>query len=641
MGVVERHREVWLESINDPRGFWTKVATEIEWFKKWETALDENNPPFYRWFVGGKLNITYNCLDRHIRSGRGNKPALIWVGSDGQVLTLTYSDLLRKVSQLSEALRKIGVRKGDRITVYMPMVPEAMIVILSVARIGAVHNVVFSGFGIQALAERIRDSDSRVVMTADAMLRRGSMLHLKERVDEAVDRAGCVERVIVYSRLGTEVKMREGRDYWYHELLEEVQPTTTTEPEHASSEDPLFILYTSGTTGRPKGVLHLHGPYTVWAYAHNKWLFNWQDEDVFFSTPDIGWINGHSYSTYGPLLNGATVLWYEDAADYPHPGIWWEIVDKFRVTSMWVAPTAVRLLMKYGDQVPRRYSLESLKILVSAGEILGSEAWRWLSENVARDREDCYVIETWGQTENSGFIAAPGGFGIAGGIAYRQGSVGMPYPGINIKILDDQGRTLSPGERGNIVILPPTPPAFMGTVWSEPKRYIESYWSRFKGVYSTGDYGYSDNDGYVYVLGRTDDVIKIAGHRLAPADVENIVALHPAVAEAAVVSVPDPVKGEVLAVFASPKVEAITNKGKLIEELRELIKRELGGIAVIGHIALVDKLPRTRTGKIMRRMLRAILLSQEIGDVSTLEEEASVEEVRMAVERLREELTGH
>jgi 4-hydroxybutyrate---CoA ligase (AMP-forming) len=638
---LELYRQLYGESVRDPEGFWSKVAAELVWYRKWDQTLDSSSHPFYRWFVGGEINVSENCLDRHVREGRGGKKALIWCGSNGEMRSFSYSDLLEEVRRFSSSLRALGIGRGDRVTIYMPMVPEAMVSMLSVAMIGAVHSVVFSGFGVGALAERIRDSGSRLVVTADGMFRRGKVIELKRIVDEAVEQAGTVEKVVVVRRVGLkDVPMREGRDHWYHELVSRPVNGRDAEPERVRSEEPLFILYTSGTTGRPKGVVHLHGPYTVWAYAHNKWLFGWGEGDVFFSTPDIGWINGHSYSTYGPLLNGATVLWYEDAPDYPHPGIWWEIVDRFRVTSMWVAPTAVRLLMRYGDEVPKRYDLSSLKIVVSAGEILGLEAWRWLRQNVAKGRDDCHVIETWGQTENSGFIAAPLGFGIAGGIRYKQGSVGLPYPGIKIRILSDRGEVLGPGERGNVVIEPPVPPAFMYSVWGDPERYVRTYWSRFEGFYLTGDYGYVDEEGYVYILGRVDDVVKVAGHRLAPADIENAVAKHPAIAEAAAVSVPDPVRGEVLAVFVTPRKDVSFEPQRLAEEVRELVRKEVGPVAVIGSVYVVDRLPRTRTGKIMRRVLRAVLTGSQLGDLSTLEDEASVEEVRAAVESLMRSVEG-
>ncbi|MCS7118182.1 MAG: acetate--CoA ligase [Thaumarchaeota archaeon] len=637
--VIAAHRRVWEESLRDPEKFWAGVASELEWFRSWDVTLDDTDPPFYRWFVGGRTNICFNCLDRNVKAGKANKVALIWVGSDRQVRQLTYRDLLREVTEFSAALKSLGLKKGDRVTVYMPMIPEAMVAMLSVARLGAVHSVVFSGFGVQALADRIIDSQSRFVVTADAMFRRGKVIHLKEVVDEAATRSGCVEGVIVVKRAGIDVKVNRSTDYWYHDLLSEVGKVACVEPEQLRSEEPLFILYTSGTTGKPKGVLHLHGQYMVWAYAHNKWLFSWGDNDVFFSTPDIGWINGHSYSTYGPLLNGATVLWYEDAPDHPHPGIWWEIVDRYEVTSMWVAPTAVRLLMRYGDEVPGRYSLRSLGILVSAGEILGEEVWKWLRRNVAKQRDDCHVIETWGQTENSGFIAAPGGFGIAKGIAYRPGSVGLPYPGIRIGVVDDSGRVLGAGERGNVVVYPPTPPAFMFTIWGDPERYVGTYWKKF-GAYLTGDYGYIDAEGYVYILGRVDDVVKVAGHRLAPADVENVAYRHPAVAECAVVSVPDPVKGEALVVLITPKVGLSVDKERLAEEVRELVRREMGAVAVVEKVFVVERLPKTRTGKIMRRVVRAVLTGIEPGDLSTLEDEASVMEVLEASRSLERELSG-
>ncbi len=532
-------------------------------------------------------------------------------------------------------LRRLGVRRGDRVVIYMPMIPEAMFTMLAAARLGAVHVVVFSGFGSAALAQRIRDSGAKVVVTADGMERRGKRINLKGIVDEAVEEAGGVERVVVHRVTGESVEMREGRDVWAEELLRDIPDGVRVDPVMVRAEEPLFILYTSGTTGKPKGMVHLHGQYMVWTYAHTRWLFGFYDNDVFFVPVDIGWINGHTYATYGPLLNGSTVVWYSDAPDYPHPGVWWEIVDRYKVDMMWVAPTAVRLLIRYGDEVPKRYRLDSLRLIVSAGEILGREPWRWLREHICRNRPDCHVIETWGQTENSGFITAPGGYGLVGGIAYREGSVGLPYPGIDLHVLRDDGSEAAPGEKGHIVIKAPVPPAFAYGVWGDPERYVKTYWSRFPGYYYTGDYGYVDEDGYVYILGRADDVLKVAGHRLGPAEVENTVLEHPAVAEAAVVGVPDELRGTVLAVFVVPRMDVEVDRARLAEEIRGLIRRKYGPVAVLKGVYVVDKLPKTRTGKILRRVLRAVLTGAPLGDLSTLEDEAGVEEVRRAVEEFR------
>ncbi|BES81039.1 acetate--CoA ligase [Pyrodictium abyssi] len=633
--LIEQQKRIVEESLRDPQGFWEKVARELYWARRWDTTLDDSDPPFYRWFVGGVTNITYNILERNIERGLGNKAALVWRGGEGEERVIRYSDLLREVNRYAAMLRSLGVKRGDRVVVYMPIVPEAMYTMLAVARLGAVHVVVFSGFGSAALAQRIRDSGARVVVTADGMTRRGKVIPLKPVVDEAAAEAGGVEKVVVHRVAGNEVEMKPGRDVWAHEELEKLPRRVRLDHVMVRSEEPLFILYTSGTTGKPKGMVHLHGQYMVWAYAHTRWLFGFLDNDVFFVPVDIGWINGHTYATYGPLLNGSTVVWYSDAPDYPGPWVWWDIVDSYSVDMMWVAPTAVRLLIRYGDEVPRRYSLETLRLIVSAGEILGLEPWRWLVENVCRRRPGCHVVETWGQTENSGFITAPGGYGLVGGIAYRRGSVGLPYPGIDLRVLRDDGSEAAPGEKGHIVVKAPVPPAFAYGVWGDRERYIKTYWSLFPGYYYTGDYGYVDEDGYVYILGRADDVVKVAGHRLGPAEIENTVLEHPSVAEAAVVGVPDELRGTVLAVFVVPRMDVQVDRARLAEEVRGLVRKKYGPIAVLKGVYVVDKLPKTRTGKILRRVLRAVLTGAPLGDLSTLEDEAGVEEVRRAVEEFR------
>ena len=633
--LIEAQKRIVEESLRDPEGFWSRVAGELWWRRRWDRTLDDTNPPFYRWFVGGETNITWNIFERNFARGLANKAALVWRSGRGEERVLRYWDLYREVNRYAEMLRRLGVRRGDRVVIYMPMIPEAMFTMLAVARLGAVHVVVFSGFGSAALAQRIRDSGAKLVVTADGMERRGKRINLKGIVDEAVEEAGGVERVVVHRVTGESVEMREGRDVWAEELLRDIPDGVRVDPVMVRAEEPLFILYTSGTTGKPKGMVHLHGQYMVWTYAHTRWLFGFYDNDVFFVPVDIGWINGHTYATYGPLLNGSTVVWYSDAPDYPHPGVWWEIVDRYKVDMMWVAPTAVRLLIRYGEEVPRRYRLDSLRLIVSAGEILGREPWRWLREHICRNRPDCHVIETWGQTENSGFITAPGGYGLVGGIAYREGSVGLPYPGIDLHVLRDDGSEAAPGEKGHIVIKAPVPPAFAYGVWGDPERYVKTYWSRFPGYYYTGDYGYVDEDGYVYILGRADDVLKVAGHRLGPAEVENTVLEHPAVAEAAVVGVPDELRGTVLAVFVVPRMDVEVDRARLAEEIRGLIRRKYGPVAVLKGVYVVDKLPKTRTGKILRRVLRAVLTGAPLGDLSTLEDEAGVEEVRRAVEEFR------
>lgn len=607
--------EFWRKSITYPEIFWESVAEELFWKKRWDKPLEGSNPPFYRWFVGGITNIVYNILERHSK----NKPAIIWFNSELKSHIITYGELSQEVDKWACLLKKVGVQQGDRVTIYMPMIPQAAYAMLAVAKIGAVHNVVFSGFSVRALSERILDSSSKIVLTVDAMRRRGKVIKLAEIALKAAGNA----KVIVFNYLGEKI---DGDFVQAENLFEKCDIEYTW----VQSDDPLFILYTSGTTGKPKGIYHGHGSYMVWTYAHTKWFFGFEKGDILFSTADIGWINGHTYGLYGPLLNGSTVVWYEDAPDYPHPGAWWEIVDRSKATFIWLSPTAVRLLMRYGEEWPAKYSLESLKMVVSAGEILGKEAWKWLKRHVCKNRQECHVVETWGQTENSGFIAAPGGYGV-GGVRYKEGSVGLPYPGIDIRIYDDNGKELPPGVKGHVVVLPPTPPAFALGVWGNPARWLEAYWSKFPGVYYTGDVGIKDEEGYIYILGRADDVIKIAGHRLSPAEVENIVATYPGVVEAAAVGVLDEIKGTTLAIFVVPKEGVQINS----QEIIEFLKREFGPIAVVSKVYVVNKLPKTRTGKIMRRVLRALISGGEIGDISTLEDEASIDEVKKALEEVK------
>ncbi|MEM1572661.1 MAG: acetate--CoA ligase [Pyrobaculum sp.] len=620
--------KVYEESIRDPIGFWERQASQLYWRAKWEKTYDDSNPPFYKWFVGGETNIAYNALDRHVKNGRANKAALIWVSSSGQSRVLRYWDLYREVNRLAVLLRMRGVERGDRVAIYMPMIPEAMIAMLAVNRIGAVHTVVFSGFGAQALADRIKDAEAKMVITADAMTRRGKIIPLKPTVDEALALAGIDAEVLVYRHVGTGVPMREGRDFWWQEEMKSVPLNAYAEPEWVPGDEPLFILYTSGTTGKPKGILHLHGAYMVWIwYAFNHLVGaerEFRDDIVFFSTADIGWISGHHYGVHGPLLNGLTVLWYDDAPDYPHPGIWWEIVDAYKVTHILFSPTAIRLLMKYGDEWPRRYRLDTLMAVYPTGEVLNEEAYKWLRTYICK--EPCQIADIWGQTETACFVTAPGSMNL-GGFRYKYGSVGLPYPTLNLVILDDEGRELPRGQKGHVAVKPPLPPAFLHTLWKDPKRYVDSYWSRFKGYYLTGDLGYIDEEGHLHILGRSDDVIKVAGHRLSTREVEDIVAAHPAVAEAAVVSVPDPVRGDVLAVFVVPRAGRYITE----EEVMSHLRKSLGPVAVVGKVVVVEKLPKTRTGKVMRRVLRAMAMGQPLGDLSTLEDEESIEELRAKI----------
>ncbi|AET32171.1 acetate--CoA ligase [Pyrobaculum ferrireducens] len=619
--------EVYRKSLEDPVRFWEEQARKLYWREPWAKAYDDSNPPFYKWFVGGKTNIAYNALDVHIKAGGANKAALIWVSPYEGARVLRYWDLYREVNRLSVLLRSLGVERGDRVAIYMPMIPEAMVAMLAVNRIGAVHTVVFSGFGAQALADRIVDADAKLVITADGMRRRGKVTPLKPTVDEALKIAGDDIGVLVYRHVGANVAMRHGKDLWWHEEISKIPPNAYAEPEWVSGDSPLFILYTSGTTGKPKGILHLHGQYMVWVwYAFNHLVGaerEFRDDIVFFSTADIGWISGHHYGVHGPLLNGLTVLWYEDAPDYPHPGVWWEIVDTYKVTHLLFSPTAIRLLMKYGEEWPMRYKLDTLMALYPTGEVLNEEAYNWMRRYLCRERAECQVADIWGQTETACFVTAPGSMNL-GGFRYKYGSVGLPYPTLRLVALDDDGRELPPGQKGHIAVKPPLPPAFLHTLWKDPERYVKSYWSRFPGYYTTGDLGYIDEEGHLHILGRSDDVIKVAGHRLSTREVEDILTSHPAVAEAAVVGIPDPVRGEVLGVFVVPKLGAKVTE----EEVTQHLRKTLGPVAVVGRIAIVGKLPKTRTGKLMRRVLRALATNQPLGDLSTLEEQEALAELQ-------------
>lgn len=607
--TLEEYQKIWRKSIERPDEFWGEIASELFWFKKWDKVLEYKSPSEYRWFVGGKINISFNSVDRWLNS-KANQVALIWENELGDAKKLTYQDLHREVNRISKSLKDLGVKKGDRVMLYMPMVPEAMEVMLASARIGAIHSVVFSGFGKRALIDRIESAKPKVIFTADVTYRRGKSIELKSTLDEALKETN-VDKVIVLDREGKS-NYKEERDETYSEFISKGYPNV--KPEPIDSSDPLFILYTSGTTGKPKGVVHAMGSYTVWAYFHNKWLFDFNNT-VFLSTSDIGWINGHSYSTYGPLLNGGTVVWFEGV-----PTKIWELVEKYRVNYIWTAPTLVRQLMKE-NITPDDYGISSLKIIVTAGEILGGDAFDWLNKFAT-------TFETWGQTENSGFIASPGGM-LIGLLKVKKGSVGLPLPSISIDVVDDEGHSLPPGKAGHIIVKSPSP-AFMVGLWNDD-RYIK-YYERF-GYYYTGDYGYKDSEGYLYILGRADDVIKIAGHRVGVGEIEEASHIEE-VAEVAVVGVPDEVKGSRVVIFAVPK-DGVTDYEGIKRKITEKVHRELGKLVDIKEVIVVNKLPHTRTGKIMRRVLRALATNGEIGDMSTLEDESSIEEVKKALSEIR------
>ena len=608
--------DIWKQSISNPQEFWDKIAKELIWFRHYEKILDYKSPDNYRWFVGGKINITYNALDRWISQGKGDKTAIIWLNEEGKEKRYTYKDLYELSCKISSFITQYS-SKSDTILLYMPMVVEAGAAMLASARSGTIHTVVFSGFGVKALAERIKSAKPKIIFTADVTYRRGKVIELKSVVDEAIKESGInVNKVVVLNR-EDKASFKEDRDIDFNDVL---KLNTRMEVVETNSEDPLFILYTSGTTGKPKGIVHAMGSYTVWDYAHVKWLFDFSSERKLLTTADLGWINGHSYSLYGPLLNYGTTIWYEGVLDYPHPGVMWEIIERYKVENVWTAPTLVKMLMKYGEEHVRKFDTSSLEVFVTAGESLGVEAMNWLRRNVKAKK----IFEVWGQTENSGYITSPGG-SYFGFLKIKDGSVGVPLPSINIKIVDDNGTELPRGKAGNIIVTSPSP-AFMIGLWND-ERY-KNYYVRF-GYYETGDYGYMDEEGYLYILGRSDDILKVAGHRLGVAEIENAAYIKE-VAEVAVVGVPDEIRGEVIVIFAVPK-EGVKDLSQVKQKIIENVKKNFGAIAVVKEVIFVNKLPHTRTGKIMRRVLRALATGKDVGDVSTLEDETSVEEAKKAL----------
>jgi acetyl-CoA synthetase len=636
-------REYWEkhgETLRDLEGFWVQVASELEWFEKWQKVLDDTNPPFYRWFVGGRINLSYLALDANIKKGRGSKTALIWEGepvdSSGrplEVRRLTYLDLYREVNRAALALRELGVGKGDRIAVYLPMIPEVFVFMLAAWRLGAITSVVFSGFAAEALADRIADAGAKLLVTADGFWRRGRIVPLKEVADKALERAGSVEKVVVVSRLGAGgTPMRSGRDLWWHELVAGIPDEVYVEPARLESEHPSFILYTSGTTGKPKGIVHDTGGWAVHVYATMKWVFDVREDDVYWCTADVGWVTGHSYVVLGPLLVGATTVVYEGAPDYPQPDRWWSIIERYKVSIFYTSPTAIRMFMKFGEEWPRRHDLSSLRIIHSVGEPINPEAWRWAYRVLGGER--VVLGSTWWMTETGGImISHAPGFLL---VPMKPGTNGPPLPGVDADVVDSKGESVPPGVKGYLVIRRPWPGMLHG-IWGDPERYIATYWSRFPGMFYAGDYAVKDGDGYIWVLGRADEVLKVAGHRLGTYEIESALVGHPAVAEAAVVGVPDPIKAETPVAFVVLK-QGHRPSPELREELRKRVRLSIGPVAEPSAVFFVSKVPKTRSGKIMRRLLRAIALNAPLGDVSTLEDETSVEEARRVFEELRSEV---
>jgi len=623
---VAKYKTLLEESINDISAFWDKEAREIPWYEGWGKALDWNMP-FSKWFIGGKLNVSNVCLDWQIQIGKGNKVAYYWEGEDYLMRTITYRELHREVNRLAYALREMGLKKGDRIAIYLPMIPELPVAMLAAARLGVIFTVIFSGFSAKALSDRANDAKARVLITADGSLRRGKVVPLKSIADEAMKSCPNVEKVIVFKRLDGNVNMTQGRDVWWHEALPKNE--VNVEPEKIESNEVLYLLYTSGTTGKPKAVAHSNGGYMVYVHSTQKWVFDATDSDVYYCTADIGWVTGHSYIVFGPLSHGITSVMYEGAIDYPQPDRWWEIVERYGITIFYTAPTAIRALMRYGDEWPNKRDLSSLRLLGTVGEPINPEAWRWYYKVIGK--ELCGICDTWWQTETGGILISPAPNLVQ--LPLKPGSATFPLPGIDPEVVDDEGKPLPPGSKGFLVIKKPWPGMLL-TLFGDDARYKEVYWSRFKGVYYTADSAIRDEDGYFWLLGRSDEVIKVAGHRLGTREVEDAFITYPSVAEAAVVGKPDAVKGEVIVAFVVLK-KGQEADGTLVDKLKKHIRSELGPIAIPEEIHIVNMLPKTRSGKIMRRLIKAVALGSSIGDVTTLEDGASVEEIQKAMEDFR------
>ncbi|MEZ0360843.1 MAG: acetate--CoA ligase [Hydrogenobacter sp.] len=604
---VRDYESLYQESIKDKESFWANVAEELHWFKKWDKVL-EWNYPYAKWFVGGKINITYNCLDRHVKNGKRNKVAYIALDEDNREKKITYGELLELVNRIANGLRSLGVRKGDRVSIYMPNTIEAVACMLACARIGAIHSLVFAGFSEGALKLRIEDAKAKVLITASYTKRRGRKIDLLATAQRAIDGLEFVEKVIVWDRDGDVLNGDSKFFVSLDQLISSGSPNC--DPEVMDAEDPLYILYTSGTTGKPKGVLHTTGGYMVGTYYTTKVVFDAKENDIYWCTADIGWVTGHSYIVYGPLAVGLTSLIVEGAPDYPDPGRWWSYVEKYRVNVFYTAPTAVRMFMKYGEQWPAKYDLSSLRILGSVGEPINPEAWHWYFKNIGRER--CVIVDTWWQTETGMHMIT-----TIPSYPSKPGKAGKPFFGIEALIVDRHGNVLPPNTIGNLVIKTPWP-AMLRTCWGEPERY-EKYWNTIPGYYLTGDLASYDEEGYIMILGRADDVLNVAGHRIGTMEVESAIVDYPAVAEAAVIGKPHEVKGESIKAFVILK-KGYAPSEKLIEEIKHHVKQVLGAIAVPDEIEFVEKLPKTRSGKIMRRVLKAQELGLPVGDISTLED---------------------
>jgi acetyl-CoA synthetase len=607
---LAQYRRLYAQSVKQPEKFWAKVAADLRWSRKWKKVLDWK-PPQARWFTGGQLNLSDNCLDRHVETWRRNKAAIVWEGEPGETRTLTYQELLREVKRFANVLRSLGVKTGDRVVIYLPLVPEAAVAMLACARIGAPHSVVFGGFSAEALKDRINDCGAKVVVTADGGFRRGSVVALKPQVDRALEQTPTIERVVVLRRAGNEVTLRPGRDVWWHEVVQTVG--TDCPPVPVDAEHPLFILYTSGSTGKPKGVLHTTGGYLVQTQLSTRLVFDLKEEDTYWCTADIGWVTGHSYVIFGPLCNGATTVMYEGAPNHPEPDRFWRIVERHRVTVFYTAPTAIRAFMKWGDHYPMRCDLSSLRLLGTVGEPINPEAWMWYREVIGRGR--CPIVDTWWQTETGSILITP----LPGATPTKPGTATYPFFGVVADVVDRAGVS-QPADVGGFLVLRRPWPSMLRTLWGDPERYVRQYWSDVPGCYFTGDGARRDQDGCFWIVGRIDDVLNVAGHRIGTAEVESALVSHPRVAEAAVVGRPDGLKGQALVAFVTPRAGAQASP-ELRTELRDHVAKEIGSIAKPDDVRFTEALPKTRSGKIMRRLLKEIASGGEVkGDTTTLED---------------------
>lgn len=614
--------DIYQKAKKDYEGFWENFAKELDWFQKWDQVL-EWNPPWAKWFINGKLNVCYNCLDRHLDTHRRNKAALIWEGEPGDRKIFTYYDLYREVSKFANVLKDLGVTKGDRVAIYMPMIPELAIAMLACARIGAPHSIVFGGFSPTSLQDRINDAEAKILITADGGWRRGKSVPLKDNADKALEDTPSIEKVVVVRRTGADIDFDSDRDIWWHDLMEDASPEC--EPEKMDAEDTLFILYTSGTTGKPKGVVHTTGGYLTGVYATTKWVFDLKDEDTYWCTADIGWITGHSYIIYGPLANGTTTIMYEGAPDYPDKDRFWEIVEKYGVTIFYTAPTAIRAFMQWGEQYIEKHDLSTLRLLGSVGEPINPKAWMWYYTTIGNEK--CPIVDTWWQTETGMILITP----LPGVTDLKPGSATKPFPGLKADVLDEKGDPVPPGAGGYLVIKRPWP-AMLRTLYGDPDRYVATYWDRYeKDIYFAGDGAKKDKDGYLWILGRVDDVMNVSGHRISTMEVESALVDHPAVAESAVVARPHKVKGQGIMAFVILKSTHEPSED-LENNIRKHVGTVIGPIARPDWIIFTEDLPKTRSGKIMRRLLKDIAEGKKLGDTTTLRDATVVEKIKSKVD---------